>query len=131
MWNQEQDKKLKPKMRNSPISQISYRSCSNWKQQRFRDKTYYNQHFKNTLQITAADIKGNKLDKDELDALLAENKAILIADLNARHPDWENSVENNNELRLKQLIEHTDFLFYYPNIPTRYWFNDKTHSTKT
>lgn len=56
-------------------------------------------------------------------------KTILIREFNARHPDWNNTSENYNGIRLKRLIEHTQHLLYSPVEPIRYSFDDNRTMT--
>lgn len=83
----------------------------------------------NKLKIYGVYIKSTELNKQDIEEILREEKTMAIGDFNARHPDWNNPTTNTNGRRLKELLEETPYMLYYPEEYTRYSDNGQTNST--
>lgn len=61
------------------------------------------------------------LEGKDLDALLTTSvKCVIVGDLNAKQPMWNNSQINANDIKILQYSPNKSFNIEYPNEPARY-----------
>lgn len=72
----------------------------------------------------------NRFTQRDLDNIFRQGrKVLLVGDLNARHRDWNNHINNRNGLTLAHYADLNNLQIMHPDTPTHYPLNNTTPTT--